>query len=69
MYGAYIFADYVSGRFWTTRTVTKSGKTTYETEEVLNTTYKPVSFGEDRDGEVYMTQLFGGAVIFRVVEQ
>ncbi len=66
--GAYIFADYVTGRFWLTRSKVVAGKRTFDTKEVLDTSYKPVSFGEDRDAEVYMTQLFGGQRIFRVVE-
>ena len=72
LYGAYIFADWVTGQFWLTRPikadgpVKADGKVTYDTKEVLDTNYKPVSFGEDRDGEVYMLQLSGSATIFSV---
>jgi uncharacterized repeat protein (TIGR03806 family) len=66
--GAYIFGDYVSGRFWTTRKVKKDGKWTFPTQQVATTSYKPVSFGSDRNGEMFMVQLGGSATIFRVAE-
>ena len=64
LYGAYVFGDYGSGRFWATRD--KSGQ--WSTEQVaLKPSIKPVAFGADRDGELYVTQLWGQA-IHRVVE-
>lgn len=64
LWGAYVFGDYGSGRFWATRK--KGGK--WVTEQVAyKPNIKPVTFGADLAGELYVTQLWGQA-IHKVVE-
>jgi uncharacterized repeat protein (TIGR03806 family) len=68
LYGKYLFADYGSGKFWTLRAdPDKPGA--WLRDEVAQTAIKPVGFGEDRHGEVFVTQLFGQNTVFQVVEQ
>lgn len=65
LYGAYLSGDYDTGKYWTT---VPDGKGGYTTTEVLDTPDHPVTFGEDRDGELYVAQLFP-AKIWKVVQQ
>ena len=65
LYGAYLFGDYVTGKYWST---TPDGAGGWVTKELLDTADAPVSFGEDRDGELYVVQLFP-AKIFKVMQQ
>src|SRR5439155_15848304 len=58
--GAYLYADYCSGRIWSYRTSSGSAL-------VLDTAYSISSFGEDWDGEVYVADLSGGG-IYRFAE-
>ncbi|MGQ0614702.1 MAG: PQQ-dependent sugar dehydrogenase [Planctomycetaceae bacterium] len=60
--GAYLYADYGSGRVWA---LVASG-TSVVSNQQLFTLGSPSSFGEDRDGEVYIVSLNGG--IFRLQE-
>ncbi len=62
--GAYVFADYGSGRFWSLHADGKGGWTP-TVLGVLPT--KPVDIGQDEQGELYAVQLFG-ATIQRLVE-
>ena len=65
LYGAYLFADYGSGRFWA---LTKQGSTWKDTL-LLQGKISPVTFGEDRDGELYVAQLYGaGGTVFKIIE-
>lgn len=65
LYGAYIFADYNDGLFFS---VTKNGAA-YKLTQLLKAPVSPVAFGEDRDGELYVVQLFGAAgTVFKIVE-
>ncbi len=63
LYGRYLYGDYSTGRFWALDT------STHEVAVVANAAFSPVSFGEDRDGELYVTQLWGQPGIARIVEQ
>ena len=53
LYGAYLYADYVSGRVWAWNGVTPASPTQ------VATVTSPASFGEDRDGEVYIASFDG----------
>ena len=70
--GKYIFADYITARFWTT-TLNASGTNgaTVEITSDLNPSPQRVtdvvSFGEDFDGELYICDLDGE--IFRIVAE
>ena len=61
--GHYIFADYCSGRIWTSVRSPDGGWTTTER---LRTGLSISSFGEDESGEVYFVDFAGGAV-FRIL--
>jgi len=63
LYGAYLYADYTTGRFFALRSV--GG--TYKRSQLLDTSYKPVGFGEDQQGEVYVTMLMGGPRVMKLV--
>ncbi len=65
LYGAYLSGDYDTGKYWTT---VPDGNGGYTTKEVLDTADHPVTFGEDRDGELYVAQIFP-AKIWKVVQQ
>ncbi len=65
LYGAYLFNDYSTGKYWS---LTPNGPGTYALKELLDTADAPVSFGEDRDGELYVTQLFPPK-IWKIVQQ
>ncbi len=63
LYGKYIFADYDQGKVYTLPSVG------LEPVQLAKATFQPVSFGEDRDGELYVMQLFGPlGKVFQVVE-
>lgn len=66
LYGKYIFADFGSGRFW----ALAAQGAGWQLVEVAQSQLSPVTFGEDRDGELYVAQLFGGqGTVFKVVEK
>ena len=60
--GLYLFADYVSGNLWATRSDGDGG---YETELVRRTGRSISSFGEGDDGELFALSFDGG--LYRVV--
>ncbi len=63
LYGKYIFADYDQGKIFTLPA------TGLDPVLLAKATFQPVSFGEDRDGELYVMQLYGPlGQIFKVVE-
>lgn len=60
LYGVYLFADYCSGRVWGTR---RNADGTFTTNELANLgDYEFSSFGEDRNGELYVALLSSGKV-------
>lgn len=60
LYGCYVFADYCSGRWWYTR---RNPNGTFSTSVLANfSTYQYSSFGEDKDGELYVTLLGSGSI-------
>lgn len=65
LYGKYIFADYDQGRIMTLPASADS----LVPVQLAKIAFQPVSFGEDRDGELYVMQLYGAlGTIFRVKE-
>ena len=64
LFGAYLYADYVSGQLWALWYDTATGEVT--ANRTLRSQGAPVmTFGEDNDGEVYFTSPEGG--IFKFV--
>ncbi|HVY66575.1 MAG TPA: PQQ-dependent sugar dehydrogenase [Gammaproteobacteria bacterium] len=61
--GAYLFADYGSGRIW--RLAPSGGA--YTKELLLDTGYGIASFGQGNDGELYVVDLNGGA-LYKIVD-
>jgi glucose/arabinose dehydrogenase len=61
--GKYIFGDYCSGRIWSLTEATG----TWTRSLLLTTTYGISSFGEDKDGELYVVDHDGGG-IYRLTE-
>lgn len=60
LYGCYLFADYCSGRWWYTR---RNADGTFTTAQLANlSAYEYSSFGEDKDGELYVTLLDDGKI-------
>lgn len=65
LFGHYLYADYCSGRIWST---TPDGQGGWNTEEILNfTNYELASFGEDQYGELYMAGQSNG-ILYRLEE-
>ena len=60
--GRYIFGDYCSGRTWS---LVAGGGSTASPTLLIDTPYSISSFGEDRDGELYVVDRAGG-VIYRL---
>jgi glucose/arabinose dehydrogenase len=60
LYGCYLFADYCSGRWWYTR---RNADGTFTTNVLGNFGgYEFSSFGEDKNGELYVTLLATGRI-------
>ena len=59
--GAYVFADYVSGRIWTA-----SAADEWAVAPLLESGFNVSTFGQDAAGELYVAD-HGGGVIYRVV--
>jgi glucose/arabinose dehydrogenase len=55
--GSYIFGDYCSGTIWSLR---QDAPGQWERREILDSGMRISSFGEDEDGELYLTNLGGG---------
>ncbi|MCS6929612.1 MAG: PQQ-dependent sugar dehydrogenase [Saprospiraceae bacterium] len=66
MYGYYLFADYVSGRWWATRQVAPDSFIT--TTLGVFTPTQISTFGEDQAGELYVAALSQGTV-YRILER
>lgn len=60
--GAYLFADYCSGRFWA---LARDGGV-WRATELLKAKMQPSTFGEDEAGELYVADIGGGS-IYRLV--
>ncbi len=56
--GGYIYGDYETGKIWELR---HDGSRVTRSRELVDTRLKVVSFGEDREGELYIVD-FGGTV-------
>jgi len=59
MQGRYLYADFCSGRMWTTSR-DRDGR--WQTEVLLNTGHQIASFGEDSAAELYWSDLAGGKI-------
>ncbi|MBL7802698.1 MAG: PQQ-dependent sugar dehydrogenase [Saprospiraceae bacterium] len=65
LYGRYLFADYCSGRWWYT---TRNADGSFTTQVLANLSpYEYSSFGEDKNGELYVSTLSSGR-IFKIRE-
>ena len=62
---AYFFGDYCTGRIWGLAPATGN---TWKLAELLDSNLSISSFGEDEQGEIYLTDLSGGAV-YRLAAQ
>lgn len=61
-YGAYFYGDYCSGRVWAG---VQNPNGTWTSTQLADTTYSITSWGEDEDGELYLSNYDG--VIYHVV--
>ncbi len=59
--GAYLYGDWETGKFWALR---NRGDELLSNDELCRTTLKPVSFAEDRDGELLILDYNGGIYAF-----
>lgn len=59
MQGIYFYGDYCSGTIWA---LTPDESGAWQSTEVLDTDFSLSSFGEDEQGELYVTDLAGGTV-------
>jgi hypothetical protein len=63
LYGYYLYADFCSGRIWG---ASESGGV-WTSEELVHTGLNISAFGEDEDGELYVTHL--GGTLYRVLPE
>jgi hypothetical protein len=63
LYGLYFFADYCSGLMWA---LGKNADGQWIMSDPVETGLAISSFGEDRNGEIYVVDLNGG--LYRLVE-
>lgn len=61
--GTYLYADYCSGRIWSL----KRDGVAWEASLLLDTPYRITAFGEDEDGNVYLTHYTSGE-IYRITD-
>ncbi len=59
--GAYLYGDWETGKFWALR---HDGDRLVSNDELCDTTLKPVSFAEDRSGELLILDYSGGLYRF-----
>jgi glucose/arabinose dehydrogenase len=64
LYGAYVFADFVSGRVMALR---YDGAKATPIVTLASTSLNPSGFGQDSTGEVYLLDYFGGIYVMRPV--
>ena len=60
--GAYVYGDYVTGKIWA---LWNDGDTVVRHEEIADTSLAIITFGEDRDGHLFVVDYAGG--IYRLV--
>lgn len=58
--GRYVFADFASGRIWALQADGAGG---YTSEELVDTSTGPSSFGVDQDNELYFTDYSNGRIM------
>jgi len=58
LYGVYLYADYCSGRIWGLR----GNSPAWETTQLTDTPYQITTFGEDEQGELYVTDFTNGTI-------
>lgn len=68
LWGYYLHADYVTGKVWALKYDEARGEVTENRELVWPPALPVVTFGEDEQGEVYMSTTTSGGMIFRFVE-
>jgi len=68
LWGYYLHADYVTGKVWALKYNEPRGEVTENRELVWPPALPVVTFGEDEQGEVYMSTTTSGGMIFRFVE-
>jgi glucose/arabinose dehydrogenase len=59
--GSYLYGDYCSGHVWALRAADAASRTAVP-QPVLDSRLTLSSFGQDRNGELYLTDLSGGGV-------
>ncbi len=62
--GVYLYGDYVVGALWALRYDPHTKRVT-ENRSIKGTDLPVMTFGEDEDGEVYVTTMLGGGIIYR----
>lgn len=65
MYGYYIYADYITGQFWVLR---RNQNGSYLIFPQSITITNPVTFGEDKEGELYVASFTNG-IIYKIKAQ
>jgi glucose/arabinose dehydrogenase len=58
LFGAYVYADYVSGKIWALKYDEKAGKVTAN-HSIADKKMPIITFGEDEAGELYFSDSFG----------
>ena len=61
--GAYLYGDYVTGALWALRYDPQLGQVT-ENRSIQSSGLPVITFGQDEDGEVYVTTNLGGGIIY-----
>ncbi|MDA7535004.1 hypothetical protein N8613_03645, partial [Verrucomicrobia bacterium] len=57
--GAYVYGDWETGKIWGLKT--EGDRVTWQ-QELVDTSLKIVTFGEDHEGELYVVDYAGGAI-------
>ncbi len=65
--GAYLYGDYVVGSLWALRYDPRQRRVT-ENRAIQGSGMPVMTFGEDEDGEVYVTTMLGGGVIYQFTQ-
>ena len=66
LWGVYFYADWCSGRIWG---ATEDNAGTWTAVQLLDTAFQITAFGEDENGEIYVTDYASGAgAVYRIVE-
>ena len=62
LYGTYFFGDYVDGKIWSIKKLSDNPVAWSTRKLELSTGFNVSSFGEDENGELFVTDYFGGKV-------